>query len=124
MSRLSMGEVDYAFTSEDIEEAVTKKSPGNYGLGHIHKEGGLVPKYVGRSDSDLREELRQKLNVKVNNERMGGKYSRFKFSYAESATEAYERECQNYHDFLSQLDNKIHPAKPEGTNLKCSVCGE
>ncbi len=124
MASLTMGRKVYDFNSESIDKAVTKESPGNYALGFTRKNGRFVPEYVGRSDSDVKAELKKKLDEKTNEELTKDKYSKFKFSYAKSATEAYKKECQNYHDFLDQLDNKIHPAKPKGTDLKCPVCGE
>ena len=38
----------------------------------------------------------------------------------------YSKECECYHRYggKDKLDNEVHPQKPEGTNLKCPVCGE
>ncbi len=54
------------------------------------------------------------------------RYERFKFSYADSIQEAYEKECQNYHDFGGEegyLRNKEHPAKPDRYEGTCPICG-
>ncbi len=104
----------YDFTSAKIDAEVTRTSAGNYALGHMDNETFIV-KYVGRSDSDVNAELKKRLNAK---------YKKFKFSYAASAKEAFEKECQNYHDFggSAQLDNEIHPARPAGKDWKCPVC--
>lgn len=105
----------YAFTSTKIDEVVTRKSAGNYALGHTKDDGTFIVEYVGRSDTDLNEEL---------NARLSDRYKKFKYSYATSPKAAFEKECQNYHDFgeSAKLDNKYHPARPDGTNWKCPVC--
>ena len=49
----------------------------------------------------------------------------FKFSYANNAKEAFEKECRNYHDFGGDdgiLDNKVHPDRPERTEYDCPIC--
>ena len=106
----------YDYTSSEIDRVVAKKSPGNYALGKRKEEEGFIVQYVGRSDSDVNPELKVKLD---------GKYKKFKFSYATSAKAAFEKECHNYHDFdgSEKLDNEIHPRCPDGTDLKCPVCG-
>jgi len=105
----------YVFTSDKINEIVTRKSEGNYALGYTKDDGTFVVKYVGRSDTDIIQELKTKISEK---------YKKFKFSYANSPKEAFEKECRNYHDFgeSENLDNKIHPQRPNGTNWKCPIC--
>ena len=56
-------------------------------------------------------------------------YSNVYFCFGEktSEEEAYHQECKDYHDFLDvdgYLQNKDHPAKPEGMNIKCKVCNK
>lgn len=104
----------YDYSSEKIDEVVTRTSPGNYGLGHL-KDGTFIVQYVGRSDTNVNQELKVKLD---------SKYKKFKYSYATSPKAAFEKECQNYHDFggSEKLDNKIHPDRPDGTNWKCPAC--
>ncbi len=106
----------YPFTTAKIDETVTKKSPGNYALGYVNDEDTFVVQYVGRSDCDLNQELKDRLTTK---------YKSFKYSYADSPKAAYEKECRNYHDFGGSelLDNKVHPAKPEGVTCSCPVEG-
>lgn len=92
---------------------MTEPRAGNFALGVV---GGdiFTVNYVGRSDIDVCAELKSKP--------VGVTHRRFKFSYANSAKEAYEKECVNYHDF-SPPENKIHPDRPKGTSLTCPVCG-
>ena len=105
----------YVFTSAKIDEVVTRTSEGNYALGRTKDDDTFIVKYVGRSDENLNQELKAKLS---------DTYKRFKYSYATSPKDAFEKECQNYHDFgeSAKLDNQIHPDRPDGTNWKCPVC--
>ena len=76
-------------------------------------KGLFVPKYVGRSDDDVNGRLKD----------WAGKTKSplFKFSYADSVEEAFEKECNNYHDF-NPLGNTSHPARPEGKKWECPRC--
>ncbi len=104
------------FTSLKIGEVVTRKSAGNYALGYISRDGSFVVQYVGRSDVDVKQELRVRLSISA--------YQAFKFSYASSPKAAFEKECRNYHDFggKQKLDNDNHPDRPTNCNWKCPVC--
>jgi hypothetical protein len=102
----------YKLDNETIDEKVTKTSAGAYALGYLNDKKLFVPKYVGRSDDDINGRLKDWV----------GKYAYFKFEYYDSAKAAFEKECNLYHDWKSQLDNKLHPDRPEGTNWKCPRC--
>ena len=80
---------------------------------------GFIPKYVGRSDSDLNKELRTK-QTRFKSRQL------FKFDYTQTVREAYEKEYLHYHGFRRQLDNDVHPPRPEGTDYPCPVqdCNE
>ncbi|MCV0372409.1 MAG: hypothetical protein K5793_02515 [Nitrosarchaeum sp.] len=105
----------FNFTKNGIENAVKENKKGNYALGRKGDDGTFFVSYIGRSDNDLRQELLVRLDTH--------KHSHFKASYANSAEEAFKKECQNYHDFdPEKLENEIHPDKPNGTLLKCPVC--
>lgn len=107
----------YNYTSADIDRVVTKKVAGNYALGNIKTDGSktFIVEYVGRSDSNVNQELKQYLSKG---------YSSFKFSYASSVKAAFEKECRNYHDFgeKEQLDNDRHPDRPDGKDWECPTC--
>jgi hypothetical protein len=79
-----MGDTSYTFTAAKakIDEVVTKKSPGNYALGHTDDKGTFIVEYIGRSDTDLNQELKARLDAK---------YKKFKYSYASSPKDALER---------------------------------
>jgi hypothetical protein len=54
-----------------------------------------------------------------------GSYTRFAFSYAASASAAFEQECRNYDDFggSDQLDNDAPPAEPRRFAMRSSSHG-
>jgi len=103
----------FKFDNSGIDNAIVLNKIGNYALGSANQDGTLSVAYVGRSDTDLNVELKQRLQTH--------NYPHFKASYASSVKEAYEKECKNYHDF-NPSKNEIHPAKPN-SNHKCPICG-
>ena len=109
----------YELTIESIDDIIADNKIGNYALGYTQNETFYVL-YVGRSDTDLKARLKQHIGEKSN-------YKRFKYSYASSIKEAYEKECKNWHDFGGEegkLDNKIHPDNPNNRDYECPICGE
>ncbi len=93
---------------------------GNYQFG-VMREGTFVPKYIGRSVSGLKTEIRQQWTNKVVN---GNKrYTHFRYKKVGTIKAAYEQECRDFHG-QADLDNIYHPAIPAGTDYKCPVCGE
>ncbi len=118
METLNM-EGPYDLDKENIDNEITKTSAGNYALGYKDDKGGFAVCYVGRSDSDVKDRLMKHLDDKK-------KYTSFKFSYASSPKEAYEKECRNYHEWggCKGLENIIHPDSPNGITRKCPVCGQ
>jgi hypothetical protein len=118
----------YDFNKDSIDINVTKVSGGNYALGFTdNNSDNFHVTFVGRSASDVKGMLRKQLsvtkNIISNNET---KNISFKYSYASSPKEAYEKECYNYHNFVrsKKLTNNIHPEKSRDENWKCPVCNE
>jgi len=103
----------YSLDNETIDRVVNQTSAGAYALGYINEEGLFVPTYVGRSDNDINKRLK---------DWVGSKYSHFKFEYYNSPKAAFLKECNLYHDWIQQLDNKQHPERPDGTDWKCPQC--
>ena len=103
----------YKLDSKTIKMKVTLTSPGNYALGRESEEEKFLVGYVGRSDSDIRDRLESWVDKT--------KWPHFKFSYAASAKAAFEKECDNYHDF-DPPDNFTHPERPQDTNWQCPRC--
>jgi hypothetical protein len=118
---LGMGTEWHDYDEKTIGQVVAQNKIGNYALGYNAKDGSFIPEYVGRSDNDLCAEL-------ISHMKDNGHYNLFKFKIATSVKEAYERECNNFHDFYydkngkKQLENIDHPANPNGLNLKCPRC--
>ncbi len=108
-----MGPFDLAPESIDANIPVT--SPGNYALGTV--DGGtFYVSYIGRSDRDLNGRLKAWLEKR---------YTSFKFSYASSSREAFEKECVNFHEFggVQILENNAHPDRPADSSWRCPICG-
>jgi hypothetical protein len=100
----------YALTTDRIDVAITKTSPGAYALG-VTTDGTFYVSYVGRSDTDVNARLKNHV----------GSYKHFKYGYFSSPKAAFEKECNLYHDF-DNLDNDVHPARPAGSNWTCPRC--
>jgi len=96
-----------------IEAKITRTSPGNYALGEKNDSGTFLVGYVGRADTDVKTRLKSWVDKT--------KKPLFKFSYASSAKAAFEKECENYHDF-NPPSNDIHPDRPNGSSWKCPRC--
>jgi hypothetical protein len=134
----------YPLSDEAIDEALTRTSPGNYALGYMEGDTFSVF-YVGRSDSDVRQCLHEWVGMPSRHEdyaspakapwrvRRGGQlpvdapalgrvgnaqssYTRFAYSYARSAEEAYAKEWRNFDAFGGShgLDNETRPASAAG----------
>ena len=103
----------YSLDHQTIDRIITKKSAGNYALGKMNKNNKFSVSYVGRSDTDLKQRLKQWVN--------NSDLPLFKYSYATSPKAAFEKECKNYHDF-NPPKNEIHPDRPNEANWKCPVC--
>ena len=101
----------FALTDEAIDREVNQRQPGAYALEESSDLINFRVVYVGRSDSDVNNQL----HVHV------GTYKRFRYEYCISAQVAFERECDLYHRFEPR-DNPIHPQRPQGTNWKCPRC--
>lgn len=111
----------FALTDNEVNKSVPENVMGNYAFGYIDKEdGAFVVCYVGRSDFDLKKEIKQQMRT----HRAKG-CDHFMFSTAKTKKEAFEKECRNYHDFgeCDCLNNDIHPAKPAGTKYNCPIEG-
>ena len=115
MASLGLQYGPYALTNAQVDFQVTRTSPGNYALGYQQGNTFYV-QYVGRSDTDVKQRLKAHVTA--------GKYAQFWFDYATSPKAAFEKECQNYHDFggSQSLDNKMHPDRPQNTGWKCPRC--
>lgn len=115
----SMREMEGPFLldSKIIDLKVTLAKPGNYYLGE-YRDRTFYVLYVGSDHVNVKIRLKQHI---------GEPCPYFMFRYASSPKDAYVFESQKYHDFGGErgnLLNKIHPAKPDGSDWKCPVCGK
>lgn len=92
-----------------IKSVVSANSIGAY----ILSRGNNVAHYVGRSDANLRNRLRDHLEEG---------YIQFWFEETTSPLKAYYLECEWYHQY-NPTDNENHPAVPPGATWKCPVTG-
>ncbi len=100
----------HSLTNEEIDAHVKKNVPGAFAVGIERDERFYILK-VSRSDADLNGRLHD--HVKI--------YDVFKFIELATPEEAFNKECQLYHDFEPR-DNDYHPKPPEGTEIKCPIC--
>jgi len=115
----------FPLTENGINNAIKETKPGNYRFSIEKTKDGKTEyyvHYVGRSDSDVKTEIIQRGLTDLVDQNDLPKYSHFKYTYAKNADEAYLNECNDFHHF-NGLDNKIHPATPKGSNIKCPVDG-
>ena len=104
----------FALKTDVIDKEVNRKTHANYALGYNDQsDGKLVVCYVGRSDTDVNDRLKKWIGKTT--------HALFKYSYAASPKEAFEKECNNYHDFTPK-ENTIHPDRPENSGWKCPRC--
>lgn len=100
----------YKLTSDNIDRYIDDESLGVYILGRTWG-GQFKPRYVGRSDSNLNERLKDHIN----------EYPEFCYRVLDSVNATFEHECKLYHilgeDY--QLDNEIHPRSPDSQDLEC-----
>lgn len=117
----------FLLTDEEVNNRVEEGRMGNYAYGYVtERDGGkiFIVRYVGRSTTDLREEIKNRHKSSDKFSKVDCEY--FKYSYASNEREAYEKECRNFHDFGGEqsLLNEIHPAKPQYKGYyKCPIDG-
>jgi hypothetical protein len=99
----------FPLTVRNIEANVSSDAKGVYALGEGMGRQFEVLK-VGRSD-DVKGSLGEYL----------GKYKNFQYAFSLSQVDAWERECELYHQFRPR-DNKAHPARRYGSDWDCHIC--
>jgi hypothetical protein len=106
----------YSLNAETVSKVLNKCSPGAYVLGRV-EENGFCALYVGRSDTNLSRELREWVGESA-------RYKVFMFRYTADAKSAFEKECEDFHDFggTEHLDNPGHPQRPDSTDWLCPQC--
>ncbi len=103
----------FKLTDDLIDAEVERTSPGVFLLSSRGADGAFLIVYVGRSDTDVNNQLHVHL----------GTYERFQYEYCAIAQVAFEKECGYYHE-LDPHDDNAHPRRPAGWAWKCPRCGE
>jgi len=115
----------FELTENNLNNLPTKI--GVYIFGKMYKPKNsqvkkFKPMYVGRSDENLKIEVKQQYR---NYSDKG--ITHFKYVEKRKAKTAFELECRLYHEFgkSKKLLNQIHPArpKPKKDYLKCTELG-
>ncbi|MEE9552815.1 MAG: hypothetical protein V3W18_00850 [candidate division Zixibacteria bacterium] len=105
----------YPLDPETVEKAIKMRAAGNFALGEIGETGSFVVEYVGRSGSDVKRKIKAML---------GRQYSAFRYCYAMTPKDAFEKDCRIFHDLGGSimLDNTEHPTRPERVKWQCPLC--
>lgn len=112
-------------TENRLNNLPTKK--GVYVFGKMFKPKNkkikkFKPMYVGRSDTNLKVEIKQQYQNHVDKG-----LTHFKYVEKKKPKTAFELECSLYHEFgkSKKLINQIHPArpKPKKDYPKCTELG-
>jgi hypothetical protein len=101
----------FRLSFDEIDALVTRTSAGVYALGHADADGRFRVNHVGRSDSNLKQQLLETI----------GSANLFKYAYFSSARTAFEKECELFHD-IGPPGNRVHPGRPRGTGWECPRC--
>lgn len=106
----------YSLTQQKVAEVVTRTSAGNYALGCV-RDNRFCVLYVGRSDHDVAKELQSWAD-------QHSRYKAFVFSYAPDSRAAFDKECEDFHDYgcTEGLDNPEHPIRPAKHDWLCPRC--
>ena len=105
----------YNLTPDNIDRFVRPNATGVFAVGYTRESGAFVVRYIGRSDSDLKDALRAHTSDET---------ARFKWMESSSQMSAFDTQCELYHEFggPDALENEEHPPRPNGSRWVCPVC--
>ena len=101
----------FDLAADTIEEELVVNCPGAYALGFIDNLGRFSITFVGSSGEDLKSTLKERI----------GTASQFKFRHFAQPRQAFEKECEMFHQFMP-VGNFLHPARPPGADWTCPRC--
>jgi len=101
----------YRLDYDGVTSAIGDTVAGAFALGYERGDGIFRINYVGSSRDSLRAQLLDRI----------GSDQLFKFRICATAEQAFHDECMLFHDFHPPL-NRIHPARPAGTDWVCPRC--
>ena len=98
----------------EIDDAENWSSASVFVLGGVRRGADGKPRFhikrVEHADGDLGKKLSSYI----------GKYSAFRFKFFRSTRNAYDKECEIYHNFRPS-DNNYHPVRPKNTKFLCPI---
>jgi hypothetical protein len=101
----------FSLVADSIDEELVDNCPGAYALGFIDHLGRFSITFVGSAGEDLKSKLKSHI----------GTASQFKFRHFALQRQAFERECEMFHQFLP-VGNFLHPSRPPDTDWTCPKC--
>jgi hypothetical protein len=101
----------FALASDAIDEELVDNCPGAYALGYTDRLGRFSITYVGSAGEDLKAKLKGHI----------GTAALFKFRHFAGQKQAFEKECEMFHQFLP-VGNFLHPSRPPGADWTCPRC--
>jgi hypothetical protein len=101
----------FALAADAIDEELVDQCPGAYALGFTDQLGRFAVTYVGSAGEDLKSKLRAHI----------GTATQFKFKHFADQRQAFEKECEMFHNFLPR-GNFLHPSRPQGSDWMCPRC--
>jgi hypothetical protein len=101
----------FSLASDDIDGELVDHCPGTYVLGFTDYLGRFSITFVGSAGEDLKLKLRGHIGTAL----------QFKFRHFADQRQAFERECQIFHQYMPS-GNFLHPSRPRGTDWTCPRC--
>ena len=101
----------FALAADSIDEELVDDCPGAYALGFIDHFGRFSITFVGSAGESLKSELKARI----------GTAPQFKFRHFALQSQAFEKECEMFHDFMP-VGNFLHPSRPPGSGWTCPRC--
>ena len=101
----------FTLAADAIDEELVDDCPGAYALGFIDQLGRFSITFVGSAGEDLKSALKERI----------GTAPQFKFKHFAQQRQAFEKECEMFHQFMP-MGNFLHPSRPPGTDWTCPNC--
>ncbi len=85
----------------------------NPGVYIYYKKINGHPRYVGRSDNDLKTRIKHGEN----------EYRYYQYCHCNTDIDAFNKESKLWHKHRNNIQNQNHPSKPENYRGSCPICG-
>jgi hypothetical protein len=101
----------FTLSADVIDEELVDRCPGAYALGFIDRMGRFSITFVGSAGDDLKSKLKAQIGTAV----------QFKFRHFAEQRQAFEKECEMFHQFRP-TGNFLHPSRQPGSDWTCPRC--